>query len=83
MHWAFGGIAALCLIGTAAQAAEYILEKLPDDLAKLPCDAFERTEDGGWRVPGTIILPDNRITDLEFKGGRRALIVESHCGTEK
>ncbi len=83
MNRAFAVLAACCLIGTSAQAAEYRLEKLPDDLAKLPCDAFVKTEDGAWMVPGTIILPNNTITDLAFKGNRMALIVDDHCGTRK
>ena len=73
----------------AAQTQQtYTVYNWPDDLAKLPCDAFVKQADGSWKQVAIIKLPNgDTMEENNFRGGTRGgtegEMIERKCGNKK
>ena len=74
-------LAALIIIGSfsSAFAATYTIQKWPDDLSKVPCDAWKRNSDGTWVEVGTIIVGKTPTTGMTFKNTDESKLLDTKC----
>jgi hypothetical protein len=74
-------VAALVLIGllSPASAATYTIQNWPQDLSKVPCDAWKHNSDGTWVEVGTIIVNGNATTGMTFKDTDEAKLLDAKC----
>jgi hypothetical protein len=74
-------IAALIFVGSisAASAATYTIQNWPQDLNKVPCDAWHHNSDGSWTEVATIIVGANRTSGMTFKDTDEAKILDAKC----
>ena len=74
-------IAALLFIGllSSASAATYTIQKWPEDLSKVPCDAWKRNSDGTWVEVGTIIVGGNSTSGMSFKDTDESKLLDAKC----
>lgn len=70
--------AALFLPG-AVSAATYTIQNWPQDLNKVPCDAWKHTSDGTWVEVGTIIVNGHATTGMTFKDSDEAKLLDATC----
>lgn len=76
-------VAMFCLmVATAGAETVYTIDKWPDGLANVPCNAFVKQGEGTWAQTGTIIVEssNSKMGHNVFKGGKVASILEEHCG---
>jgi hypothetical protein len=62
-------LAALTFVASlsSASAATYTIQHWPQDLNKVPCDAWKHNSDGMWVEVGTIIVGKNATSGMAFK----------------
>ncbi len=62
-------VAALIFVGSisSASAATYTIQNWPQDLNKVPCDAWKHNSDGTWVEVGTIVVGGNATSGMTFK----------------
>jgi hypothetical protein len=84
-------VIAISLIGAATGAASqialakqsYTLQQYPDGFAdaNIPCSAFKRTSDGGWKEAAVFVFRGQRFTGNTYApGSREAGILNQKCG---
>lgn len=75
------GVAALILIGSisAASAATYTIQNWPQDLNKVPCDAWKHNSDGSWTEVATIVVGKNPTSGMTFKDTDEAKLLDAKC----
>jgi hypothetical protein len=73
--------AALILLGSlgSASAATYTIQNWPQDLDKVPCDAWKRNSDGTWVEVGTIIVNGNPTSGMTFKDTDESKLLDAKC----
>jgi hypothetical protein len=83
---------AVAFVATAScfQAANadtsYVIHSWPGDLARIPCDAWTRKEDGSWGQTGTITVEAATmvIKNYTFANGTDiAQSISKKCGANK
>ena len=81
---------ALAAIASCFQAANadtsYVVHSWPGDLARIPCDAWTRKEDGSWGQTGTITVEAATmvIKNNTFANGTDiAQSISKKCGANK
>ncbi len=62
-----------------ANAATYTIQNWPQDLNKVPCDAWQRGSDGTWTEIGTIIVGGHTTSGMTFKDTDEAKILDDKC----
>ena len=85
-------VIAICLIGVAPQIAcakqTYAVEQWPQDIAKVPCNAFKRNPNGSWREMAVFILHGKGGSVTRFTGNTysssspEAGMLDQKCGTK-
>jgi hypothetical protein len=80
---------ALALIGVAPQIARakqtYTLQQYPEGFAdaNVPCSAFKRTPNGGWKEAAVFVFHGQRFTGNAYAAGsREAGIINQKCGAK-
>jgi len=73
----------LALCGMA-KAETYNIQVWPDDLDKVPCEAWKRNADGSLTQTGTIVVANSHsvITANTFTDSATLRVVEKKCGAE-
>jgi hypothetical protein len=76
-------IVALVLSGVA-HAETYNILVWPDDLDKVPCEAWKKNADGSFTQTGTIVVANSHsvITGNTFTDAATIRVVEKKCGAE-
>jgi len=64
---------------SSASAATYTIQNWPQDLSKVPCDAWHRNSDGSWTEVATIIVGTNPTSGMVFKDTDEAKIINDKC----
>lgn len=79
----FAAIAALMLAGVA-NAETYNIQVWPDDLDKVPCEAWKKNADGSYSQTGTIVVGNSHsvIAGNTFTDAATIRVVEKKCGAE-
>lgn len=74
-------LAALFLIGSLnlAAAATYSIQNWPQDLSKVPCDAWHHNSDGSWTQVAPIVVNGNSTSGMTFKDTDEAKIINDKC----
>jgi hypothetical protein len=75
------GLAVLIIVGSlsSASAATYSIQNWPQDLSKVPCDAWKHNSDGTWEEVGTIIVNGRATTGMTFKDTDEAKLLDAKC----
>jgi hypothetical protein len=68
---------------SAASAATYTVQNWPQDLNKVPCDAWKYNSDGTWEEVGTIVVNGNATTGMTFKDTDEAKLLDAKCPHKK
>jgi hypothetical protein len=73
----------LALCGMA-KAETYNIQVWPDDLDKVPCEAWKKNADGSLTQTGTIVVANSHsvITANTFTDAATLRVVEKKCGAE-
>lgn len=73
--------AALIFVGSlsSASAATYTTQNWPQDLNKVPCDAWKHNSDGTWVEVGTIVVRGNATSGMTFKDTDESKILDAKC----
>jgi pectate lyase len=78
---------AISLVGIAPQIARakqtYTLQQYPEGFANanVPCSAFKRTANGGWKEAAVFVYQGQRFTGNTYAAGsREAGIINQKCG---
>ena len=64
---------------SAASAATYTIQNWPQDLNKVPCDAWKHNDDGTWVEVGTIVVNGTATTGMTFKDTDEAKLLDAKC----
>jgi hypothetical protein len=74
-------VALLFLTGSPdfAAAATYAIQNWPQDLNKVPCDAWKHNSDGSWTEVGTIVVNGHDTSGMTFKDTDEAKILDAKC----
>jgi hypothetical protein len=74
-------LAALIFVGSlsSASAATYTIQNWPQDLNKVPCDAWKHNSDGTWVEIGTIVVGGNATSGMTFKDTDEAKMLDAKC----
>jgi len=76
------------LIGFTPQialAATYTLQQYPEGFSdpSVPCSAFKRTPNGGWKEAAVFVFHGQRFTGSNYgPGSREAGIISQKCGAK-
>ena len=57
----------LLAVGAPARALEYTVQQWPQDIGKVPCDAWKKNPDASWSQVATIRAGGQTITGRSFK----------------
>ena len=57
----------LLAVGAPARALEYTVQQWPQDIGKVPCDAWKKNPDGTWSQVATIRASGQTIVGRSFK----------------
>ncbi len=60
-------------------AATYTIQNWPQDLDKVPCDAWKHNSDGTWVEVGTIIVGGNATSGMTFKDTDESKLLDAKC----
>jgi hypothetical protein len=73
----------LALCGVA-NAETYNIQVWPDDLDKVPCEAWKKNADGSLTQTGTIVVGNSHsvITGNTFTDAGTVRVVEKTCGAQ-
>lgn len=63
----------------SASAATYTIQNWPQDLDKVPCDAWKHNSDGTWVEVGTIIVGRNVTSGMTFKDTDESKLLDAKC----
>jgi hypothetical protein len=79
----FAAVVTLAL-GGIAKAETYNIQVWPDDLDKVPCEAWKKNPDGSLTQTGTIVVGNSHsvITGNTFTDAATIRVVEKKCGAE-
>ena len=74
-------LATLILLGSlsAGSATTYTIQSWPQDLNKVPCDAWRHNSDGSWTEAATIVVGGNATSGMTFKDTDEAKILNDKC----
>ncbi len=74
-------VCALFSIGffSSASAATYSIQNWPQDLNKVPCEAWHHNSDGSWTQVAPIIVNGNTTSGMTFKDTDEAKILDGKC----
>ena len=72
--------AATVAISASASAGTYTIDRWPQDIEKVPCDAWKHNADGSWTQTGTIVSASGTMVGQAFKGTTETRIIETKCG---
>ncbi len=74
-------LVALFLTGSLnfAAAATYSIQNWPQDINKVPCDAWKHNNDGTWVEVGTIVVNGHPTSGMTFKDTDEAKILDAKC----
>jgi hypothetical protein len=82
-------VIAISLIGFTPQIARakqsYSLQQYPEGFAdpSVPCSAFKRTPNGGWKEAAVFVFHGQRVTGNTYAAGsREAGIINQNCGAK-
>jgi hypothetical protein len=82
-------VIAISLIGAAPQIAQakqtYTLQQYPEGFAdaNVPCSAFKRTSNGGWKEAAVFVFHGQQFTGNKYAAGsREAGIINQKCGAK-
>jgi hypothetical protein len=82
-------VIAISLVGAASQIAQakqaYTLQQYPEGFAdaSVPCSAFKRTSNGGWKEAAVFVFRGQRFTGNTYApGSREAGILNQKCGAK-
>jgi hypothetical protein len=71
------------LVGTlSANATTYTINSWPEDLEKVPCDAWTHNQDGSWTQSATIMVGTNTMSGNTFKGTGETRLLDAKCGAK-
>jgi hypothetical protein len=78
-------LAFVCLFAVTPVLAQrtYVIQNWPDDVEKLPCDAWKKEPDGVWTQVATIVVSSRGITigrNSFGLGAAESALVERKCG---
>lgn len=68
---------------SAASAATYTVQNWPQDLDKVPCDAWKYNSDGSWTEVATIMVDGHPTSGMTFKDTDEAKILDAKCPHKK
>jgi hypothetical protein len=76
-------LSALVFIGLifTAQAEEYTVPSWPDGIKQLPCSVFHKNPDGSWTMTATVHAGFLTLSNVTFRGGGEAKMIEAKCGS--
>jgi hypothetical protein len=79
----FAAVMTLALVGIV-NAETYNIQVWPDDLDKVPCEAWKKNPDGSLTQTGTIVVANSHsvITGNTFTDAPTIRVVEKKCGAE-
>jgi hypothetical protein len=79
----FAAVMTLAL-GGIVKAEIYNIQVWPDDLDKVPCEAWKKNPDGSLTQTGTIVVANSHsvITGNTFTDAPTIRVVEKKCGAE-
>ena len=79
----FAAVMTLAL-GGIVRAETYNIQVWPDDLDKIPREAWKKNPDGSLTQTGTIVVANSHsvITGNTFKDAPTIRVVEKKCGAE-
>jgi hypothetical protein len=63
----------------AAHAEEYTVTSWPNGIKQLPCSAFRKNPDGSWTVTATVHVGSVTLSNVTFRGGGEAKMIEEKC----
>jgi hypothetical protein len=71
-------------LGGIVKAELYNIQVWPDDLDKVPCEAWKKNPDGSLTQTGTIVVANSHsvITGNTFTDAPTIRVVEKKCGAE-
>ena len=71
-------------LGGIVKAEIYNIQVWPDDLDKVPCEAWKKNPDGSLTQTGTIVVANSHsvITGNTFTDAPTIRVVEKKCGAE-
>jgi hypothetical protein len=74
-------LAALIFVGSfsTASAATYTIQNWPQDLDKVPCEAWQHNNDGSWTEIATIMVGGNPTSGMTFKDSDEAKMLDAKC----
>jgi hypothetical protein len=74
-------LAALIFVGSlsSASAATYTIQNRPQDLNKVPCDAWHHNGDGSWTQIATIMVGGNPTSGMTFRDSDEAKMLDAKC----
>jgi hypothetical protein len=74
-------LAALIFVASlsSASAATYTIQNWPQDLNKVPCDAWKHNSDGTWVEVGTIVVNGNATSGMTFKDTDESKLLDAKC----
>jgi hypothetical protein len=78
-------LAFICLCSAMPAFAQrtYVIQNWPDDVEKLPCDAWKREPNGVWTQVATIVVSSRGVTigrNSFGLGAAESALVERKCG---
>ena len=77
----FAAVMTFALVGIV-NAETYNIQVWPDDLDKVPCEAWKKNPDGSLTQTGTIVVANSHsvITGNTFTDAPTISVVEKKCG---
>jgi hypothetical protein len=73
----------LCSAMPAFAQRTYVIQNWPDDVEKIPCDAWKRESNGNWTQAATIIVSSRGVTigrNSFGLGAAESAAIERKCG---
>jgi hypothetical protein len=74
-------VAILIFVGSLSpvSAATYAIQNWPQDLDKVPCDAWKHNSDGTWEEVGTIVVNGHPTSGMTFKDTDESKLLDAKC----
>jgi hypothetical protein len=64
----------------SATAATYAIDRWPQDIEKVPCDAWKHNADGSWTQTRTIMVGKNQMIGSTFREDKVSALLDAKCG---
>jgi hypothetical protein len=66
--------------GIALAGNTYTVDRWPQDIDTIPCNAWSHYPDGTWALNGYVKLGASVIENVGFKGDSTARLLDKKCG---